>query len=237
MKTRPPLSAANCQLSYFLAAVTACAMPLCEAATVSIANGPQGTFAVSGTDLGQAAGTTLVLTSGSAPFGSSVGRLNDGDIYGGEGIVGTTYTLTPSASGTATFNFDLGLSPQGYDLSMITVLTASGQSRSGQSYGVSYAEVDTPTTYVPLAFLTGSETNNIDNMDEVQSILTSLGAFNVASVRFTFANVGDESMYREIDISGAASAVSAVPEPGSMVALGGLLAGGLLIRQRKARKS
>lgn len=101
---------------------------------------------------------------------------------------------------------------------------------TGQAYSVSYADVNNPLSYVFLASLSGGEFDNDDGATEVQSYLTDLNTYNVASLQFTFANVGDESMYREIDISGAASAV---PEPGSMFALGGLLAGGLTIRQRR----
>ena len=230
MKPSLTLPASSFQITSIIAVLAAYISPLSEAATVSIANGVQGTFGVSSTDLGQAAGTSVVLSNGSALYGSSVGRLNDGDIYGGELPVQSTHTLITSASGIVTFNFDLGLNPQGYDISAITVLTASAQTRTGQAYSVSYADVNNPLSYVFLASLSGSEFGNHDGATEVQSYLTDLNAYNVASLQFTFANVGEESMFREIDISGAASAV---PEPGSMFALGGLLANGLMMRQRR----
>lgn len=50
---------------------------------ITAQNGGTGSFGVSSTDLGQAGGTTLSLDSGSAAFGSAVGKLNDGNIYGG----------------------------------------------------------------------------------------------------------------------------------------------------------
>jgi hypothetical protein len=230
MKPNVTLPTSCRQLKSLVVALAACVSPVCEAATVSIASGVEGTFSVSGTDLGQASGTSVVLSNGSALYGSSVGRLNDGGIYGGELPVQSNHTLITSASGIVTFNFDLGLNPQGYDISAITVLTASAQNRTGQAYSVSYADVNNPLSYVFLASLSGGEFGNDDGATEVQSYLTDLNAYNVASLQFTFANVGEESMFREIDISGAASAV---PEPGSMFALGGLLAGGLTIRQRR----
>jgi len=63
---------------------------------ITAQNGVTGTFGVSNTDLGQAAGTTLTLDSGAAAFGSSVGKLNDGDVYGLGADVETVATLTPT---------------------------------------------------------------------------------------------------------------------------------------------
>jgi hypothetical protein len=196
-------------------------------------NGVVGTFGVSSTDLGQAAGTTLSLDSGTESFGSAVGRLNDGDIYGVAGADNTTATLTPSHGAVVTYHFDLTASPSGYDLTAIVSLTGTAQNRAQQVYDVAYSVVG-GGGFTPLASVTGSLSGN-GSGGETQVTLSNLNLANVTNLRFTFYNgTGGESMYREIDVSGIPS--TAVPEPSSSFLAAGMLAAGSFAASRLRRK-
>ena len=195
-------------------------------------NGDVGSFGVSGSDLGQAAGTTLSLDAGTEMFGSAVAKLNDGGIYGFLPADSTADTLTPSDGAVVTFHFDLTASPLGYDLNSIVSLSGSSQGRSQQVYDVGYSVVG-GGGFTPLASVLGSLTGN-EAAGETQITLNNLGLHDVADLRFTFHDgSGGESMYREIDIAG-----TPVPEPSSsfltagMLAVGGLAA--VLLRRKRA---
>ncbi len=198
---------------------------------ITAQNGVTGTFGVSNIDLGQAAGTTLTLDSGAAAFGSSVGKLNDGDVYGLGADVETVATLTPTDGSVATYHFDLTASPLGYDLTSIASLTGSAQGRSQQVYDVEYSLVG--AGFTPLASVLGTLTDN-GSVGETQVTLSNLSLLNVSAIRFTFHNgVGGESMFREIDAFGTA----AVPEPSSLLTAGMMAAGGVaavMLRRKRA---
>lgn len=212
-----------------------------QAAVVSTAsNGLTGTFTVSGTDLAnnnQSTFSSISLTSGSALFSSSAGALVEGTMYpsGSAGDTDGLRTLTPSNGAVLVIALNTAFSPGGYDLSRIDTYTGSAgpaQPRVGQAYNVEFATVSTPSTYVALYSVFSTLDGNLDNGPEVRvSTVRDTGnqllASGVANVRFTFFNVGNESMYREIDLIG-----TAVPEPATAsLALLGL--GGLMMRRRR----
>ncbi|MFZ4682822.1 MAG: PEP-CTERM sorting domain-containing protein [Terrimicrobiaceae bacterium] len=172
------------------------------------------------------------FSSGSAIFGSSLVKINDGIFF--ENVLdrgNTTFTLTPSSGAVVVVDFTSGLFLTGINT---YAASGSGQLRSAQDYGLEYSLVGSSSYTSLFTSLNTSDPNNINSGNTSTKVLldfTGLGGGglnNVDSLRFTFATVGgNETMYREID-------VIAVPEPSSaMMVIGAAFGGVALLRRRR----
>jgi hypothetical protein len=210
--------------------------PASAAVVATAVVGASGTFAVSSSDLADASqtGTSASLSTGTAVFGSAVGKVIDGGVYNFSGVNNTAETLTPDVGSTLTLN--LATSLYGWNLSSIVVLTGVGPidqwERSDHSYTIA---LSTDGTNFGTPFINVNNTTTASQAfgGEVQMTIADntsapLGT-GIKAVRFVFANaIGpDQNMYREIDVLGAAT----VPEP-SAALLGGLGMLALLRRRR-----
>jgi hypothetical protein len=210
--------------------------PASAAVVATAVVGASGTFAVSSSDLADASqtGTSASLSTGTAVFGSAVGKVIDGGVYNFSGVNNTAETLTPDVGSTLTLN--LATSLYGWNLSSIVVLTGVGPidqwERSDHSYTIA---LSTDGTNFGTPFINVNNTTTASQAfgGEVQMTIADnesapLGT-GIKAVRFVFANATGpgENMYREIDVLGAAS----VPEP-SAALLGGLGMLALLRRRR-----
>lgn len=159
------------------------------------------------------------LDSGSAMYGSSLSRINNG-LFFEEGYPSyfTDATFTPSNGAVVTVSF-----VQAITVASISTYAASGsgQVRSGQDYQLEYRMADSPIFFTLFSSLDANDPNNIDASQTSTKVVIDFSSFmggglqNVDALRFTFANVGvdGETMYREIDV------VATIPEPGTSVAL------------------
>jgi hypothetical protein len=225
-----------------IAAAVAALAGVCSAQTiVSIsASAPNGTFPVSSTDLanaGQPTFSSISLTSGLALYGSAVGNLVDGSMYGGSGYTDTAYAFVPSNGSVVTITFDTSLNAAGYDLSTIKVFAGSGafQSRANQNYSVAWAAPGSGTYTNLFSVEAHDYGNSIETYTSTAMSDASILVTGVGSLRFTFADTltgGPESMYREIDVMG--SATSAVPEPSTYATVMGVAALGLAAWRRRS---
>jgi hypothetical protein len=177
--------------------------------------GSPGTFSAEKGDLinaGQATLAKIELFAGSAKFGSSIGVLNDGDLYHGEYAGSSAYSFVPSDGTRVLITLDTVRHPQGYNIDSIVSITGSLQRRSAQCYDVAYSTVQKPSVFVPLRCDYFSTVNHdADGADEAKATLTSGNdmpiASGVAKLRFVFRDCRPsphrESMYREIDVFGS----------------------------------
>jgi hypothetical protein len=99
--------------------------------------------------------------------------------------------------------------------------------RTKQVYSVAYSLARAPATFLPLATVDGTLTNNNESQQEVQVSISGIGLSGVAAVQFTFGSgtLGDV-VYREIDIN--------VPEPSSALLLAA--AGASALYGRRSRR-
>jgi hypothetical protein len=194
--------------------------------------GVPGTFAVANNDLinaGQPSLTGIDLTFGTAEWRSGIGKLIDGKTYGPGALrerpeQDTEDTFNPSDGATVTVALNTTDHPQGYDVQSIVVLTGSSgrrgqergwlpQDRSSQRFDLAYSLASVPDRFVTLQ---GDKKATVDRdaqgYPEMQVTISSGGkkpiASGVAKLRFTFHNTESsdpESMYREIDVLGAAT--------------------------------
>jgi hypothetical protein len=209
--------------------------PASAAVVATAATGANGFFTVSTTDLADASQSgTGTSFSGTAVFGSAVGKVIDGGVYNSLGTNDTGETLTPTVGSTLTLN--LATSLYGWNLSSIVVLTGVGPSdqweRSDHSYTIALS-TDGITFGTPFINVNDTTTASQALGGEVQMTIADnasapLGT-GIKAVRFVFDNATGpgENMYREIDVLGVAS----VPEP-STALLGGLGMLALLRRRR-----
>jgi hypothetical protein len=213
--------------------------------TTTVTNGVNGTFTVSSTDLAdnsQATFGSIALNSGSAGFSSSVSSLTDGVMYFSNNPTDTSGTFTP-APGTSpsivTITFNISLNPAGYSLTSIDVYTGSGstQFRSEQNYSVAWAAPGSGT-YTPLLSVSNVGANGqfievwTHTFDSISGGSASF-VTGVGSLQFTFSDTNSgnpESMYREIDVFGAATAI---PEPARVGIIFSLVSLGLAIWRRR----
>ncbi|PZP33296.1 MAG: hypothetical protein DI603_07940 [Roseateles depolymerans] len=178
-------------------------------------------FAVSGIDLLQTslAGAPVVVGqfTGYGTGGEAV--LRDGNAGGAQATDYTGTALVVSDS-TVTYTLDLGVSPQGYNITAIETFGAWDDGRDQQQISISYATVADPEAFITL---TAYGFDPIGDFSRVRVTPGSGDAFlmqNVYAIRFSFPNQENSaSGYRELDVFG----VSAVPEPQRW----GLLAAGL----------
>ncbi len=121
------------------------------------ANGANGTFSVSASDLLENSLASATVDAGGGDFGSSEPSLRDAAIYGVGGVSDTADSLTPTNGTIVTYNLDVSLNTLGYDLTSITSLTGSGfgQNRSGQIYDVEVSLVGN-VSFAPLFNVTGA---------------------------------------------------------------------------------
>lgn len=207
------------------------------------ATGPNGMFAVSSTDLLQTNLATAVLTNFaedtviSGQFGSSEPKLRDGGVYNASGFGDTAETLAPVNFSKVTYSLDVSTNTLGYDLTSIISLTGTGtgQDRAGQIYDILISVVG-DASLSTLYQVSGGEANNVDTADTEVQVTTidnaGLLATGVDVIQIIFVNDGNESMYREFDVLGTATAI---PEPSSvaLLALASICTGLGVFRRRR----
>ena len=183
-------------------------------------------------------------------YAVDLARLSDGQLgtAGSTGLGATgNYTVMPNV---AVIQFDLD---GAFDLSAIRTYAMWDSGRSGQSYTVNYATAAAPSTFITLFTLTpfnqttfplveDTDWDTYETIwvpDESQSStlvqLTSdsgVLAADVVSLQFVFNGYQNGgTAYREFQVAGA-KALSAVPEPASLLSTAGLLGAGLVSRRR-----
>ncbi len=199
--------------------------------------GSEVAFPVSGTDLINQGQPTFVsqVSNYSSPYGS-VANLNDG--VPGVNSADVSATAFQPGGFTSTFNLNTnaatGGSATGYDLSRIDTFAGWTDNGADQKYQVLVSQVGSPTVFTSLGTFTFAPFVNApgsQNSSTEISLTAAKGplASDVGAVRFIFQTptpvAGDDTYYREIDVSGKAS--SPVPEASSAVSMGLLLALGL----------
>lgn len=159
-----------------------------------------------------APGVTWTSTSGSSVFGfTGTYGFNGNGGWGGLSMIGLN-----SPNGSMSLSFDAPVTGVG---AFINYATGAGVPNiSIYDTTNTLIESFTPT------FLTDGSTNS------GQFLGFLLGTASISRLEFSNAYIGAANL----EILGDPT-ISAVPEPGSIMALGGLLAGGLMIRQRKSR--
>lgn len=176
-----------------------------------------------------ATGSDLLQTSVASATGeNTAANLRNGTTgTAQEGSVANPASVTFSGS-TMTFDFDLTTNTFGYDISEVLLFSGWGDDRAGQAYTVSYSVVG-DSNYTTLATVSEARSGGslvTRTFDNTSSPL----ATGVDSIRFAISatgGFGHDTVYREIDVIGAAS----VPEP-SAALLGGLGVLALLRRRR-----
>ena len=177
-------------------------------------------YGVSTTDLinaGQATLAGITLTSGTARFGSAVGKLNDGSEGGGGGNNGEC--LAPSDGAVVTVVLNTSGNSAGYDITSIITLTGCADNvtdRISQKYDVAYHVVggapeawttvagDAGATVVRAFTGTGGEVYG----GETRVTISGITASGVDQLRFTFhgnSTQNETSLYKEIDVLGTAT--------------------------------
>lgn len=137
---------------------------------------------------------TNVTFSGTALYGSSYTRINDGGKLGGESYTWTGHSLTPADGSVLTFELN-----KAYTITNIQALS-SHNSRNNHCYTLSAREdgASVFTTVARLAFLTtvnGQYRVMIRNDGDPRLA-------KAAALRFTFRMVSQDTVYREIDVFG-----------------------------------
>lgn len=190
----------------------------------------------------------LTPTTTGASFSGDINALNDGVSISGDlsGTSGNMY-LTNEITGTVTMTFDLTGSVTGYDLSSIVSNAgwiSNAQFHASQTYQVLVSLVGS-SDYNPLVLTSGAVSGGNVSYDPFiggsagytrVTITNDSGpaiASGVDGIRFVMTNlplnsIENNTVYREIDVFGTASAV---PEP-SAALLGGLSLLALLRRRR-----
>lgn len=153
------------------------------------------------------------------------------------------YWTGPKVGAELTATFNTSVNSAGYDIS--SIVTSSGfqdpLNRINQYYDVAYHVVgggDTWTTLTNVAVpFIHSVPPGQDIGGTLQVTISGITATGVDQLKFTFGNDGNGldgiSMYRELDVFGTATSLTAVPEPGSLLALGCLLGTGVCLRSRR----
>jgi hypothetical protein len=151
---------------------------------------------------------TNVTFSGTAMYGSSYAKMNDGYKLRGDLNVGNTgESLTPSDGSVLTFYLD---GP--HTIARIETFAAYDGGRHGQKYTLAVTTESNPsfTNVASIDFprVTGALQLKVTIVNDVTTPIPD----GVTSLRFTFSNSGgQESVYREIDINpGAPPALSFV---------------------------
>lgn len=204
----------NPSLGRLLVACALLSASLSAAPIVSGETNHDSGFAVSNTDLLQ---TNLVSTLNqlsinggeNGPRGGTVAMLTDGSFgplgaSGGLVINGGSITYELSTSGQT-----------GYDIQEIHVHSGwDDDGRDGQSYSVSYATVDDPTTFMDIASVSRDETGRFEKTSITASDAPAPLASNVKFIRISFTGQENGGVgYKEIDVIGA----SAVPTPRNLI--------------------
>jgi len=198
-------------------------------------------FPVSATDLinqGQPSFSNQAV-SGFAPFSccggqSDTAALNDGSAGTPSTSGGTAFDL--DGTWTSTFNLNLATNTSGYDITGVQTFTGWPDQRTDQKYELLYSTATSPGAFISLGtFAFGPAAGG----SAVISLTDTTGAIatHVAAVRFNIQAPGfvgaDESVWREIDVMGAASVV---PEPYSLVLLGlGTVGFGAMVLRRRSK--
>lgn len=165
------------------------------------------------------------------PGPSDTAALNDGSAGTPSTSLGTAFDL--DGTWTSTFNLDLSTNTNGYDLTGVNTFSGWPDARTDQKYELLYSTASAPATFISLGtFSFGPGAGGSAEISLTDS--TGTLATNVAAVRFNIQapglNAQDETVYREIDVTGNASPI---PEPASLGLLG-LGALGILARRRRA---
>ena len=189
---------------------------LSVSAAVVATESKQGTvYTVSSTDLLETSSTGFTDTlawrwddPGTPTF------LADGD----GGLIATPNVHV--RTGTITFDLDLGVYLQGYDINSIDTYSGhTDANRTDQEYIVSYSTVTDPGTFITIATIAKNGTNLYEKWSITEDT-TGILATGVAKVKFDFYS--DERQqnsgvgYWELDVLG----ISTVPEPSSAALLG-----------------
>ena len=178
-------------------------------------------YGVSTTDLintGQATFSSIAF-SGTANWGSSVGKLNDGSEGGGGANNGEC--LAPSDGGVVTVVLDTSVNSFGYDITSIITLTGCADNESdriSQQYDVAYHVAGgAPDTWTTLAgdaaatvarSWTSTSGPGETYGGEMKVTISGMTLTGVDQLRFTFHNAPPQntiSLYREIDVFGTAT--------------------------------
>ncbi len=215
---------------------------LSTARAILVANqfGGPGAFSASKTDLintGQVSLVSIGILSGSADFGTSVTKLNDGFFLDStESSTAAVNGFIPTPSTVVTAVLNTAVSPLGYDISSVVSLTGNypgGEQRDGQAYDLAVHLVG-GSGFITLASprFDADSSAGENTAQEQQVTITGDGGGlltnHVDQIQFTFYNTSWptqpnqwEDLYREIDVFG----VAAIPEPGTVsLALLGLAA-------------
>jgi hypothetical protein len=216
--------------------------------------GAHNQFAASTTDLLQ---TATGFTTGYSPCCDAVNQFGQPDVVLRDGNVGASTSgnivwpqLVLEAPGVAggdpngmfstTFDLDLAAAPYGYDISQIDTIAGWDAFRSQQRYALWVSKIGTPDfEYVGVFQIEDSAAGA--SLGTGSSRIQIIGdggvpvALNVDALRFDFMKTGNSDggpVYREIDVTGTASAV---PEP-STFALAGLGIAAIAVRRLRRRK-
>jgi len=197
-------------------------------------------FGVSNTDLVNTGSSALTGTTSSQAtpnWGTTVNGAHDGIHTQNFGTYSGQYAVN---SGT-TLTFDLGGNPAGYDISSIISLSgyADPTDRISQKYNVEYSLVGSAAWNALAGDITGATVNRAwvkggteNYVGELQVTISDMSLTGVDGLRFTFYNYAAVAIYQEIDVTGT---LTAIPEPGSLLALGCLLGSGVCLRSRRRR--
>ena len=233
-------------------AASLCLSPSAQAGVSQVNNssiGSQIAYAASGADLinqGQASFVSQV-SNYSFPYGSP-SNLNDGVL--GPNSADVSATAFQPGGFTSTFNLNTnagtGGSATGYDLSGINTIAGWTDNGADQKFQLLVSHVGSPTVFTSLGTFTFAPFVNASGSQNSSTEISLTGtsgpmANGVAAVQFVFLTptpaASDDTYYREIDVSGTATAAP-VPEASSAVSLGLLLClglGGAALAARKRR--
>lgn len=203
-----------------------------EAVTISSSVGATNAFTVSSTDLINTGQVSFGSSSfsGTAMWGSSPDKLNDGSIFFTNRTDTTYEALVPSSGSVYTVTLDTssGDRTNGYNITSLVSLTAyaggGSAPRLGQYYTLEFSYIGNAGFSV-ITNVAVAAPGQDDRA--VQVVLTDFGAagYAVDQIRFSFnydpAGNTKNPVYREIDVFGYA-----IPEPsGLTLALMGLALG------------
>ena len=171
-----------------------------EAAVVTERTTSDGAFTVSSTDLLQ---TSLdSMDSSDLDYSEAVWAAPLASLHDGLFVAGSTDSAF-IVKGTNVFLLDTNSVPEGYQVAQIDTFSGNGdQNRVIQSYTVSYATVDAPSTYTDIATIVwGTKGHLSEKWSITDDSASGIIASNVCAIRFVFPlQEYSGGQYKEIDI-------------------------------------
>ena len=167
-----------------------------------------------------------VITKTDGPL-SNTGGSSDKNYADGTELTGTNDGFAPVSSGSpVTFTITNTSENRTYSIDSL-LLDASHNGSSNHPITISYLHLGTTTNLTSITTAPVSLGNgNYGDFERMINVLLGAGD----SIAFTF-----NSAAARLDNIGATGSIVAVPEPGSLVAIGGLIGSGLFLRSRSRR--